>query len=279
MSELFGKKKPKHPISKSDLKESLVKANDSLRKANIKLKEDVKRRERKFKSLLADYTAHEKALEDLKDMQKYAKHELNSTQLEIVDLESSAKSMLDNLSSLSSQEKTLEKNITKLTSKEVKLSKSLAILEAKKVEAKDASNDLEGIRKAELDGQNSLDVLYKELNQLKADTEVYMGRKSVLKSEFDTFKGEIEREKRIAEEQLREVSDLTESIDSDNNARLSNLDHAIADRLSELKDMDDLGRRKEYEAIKLQSKISLLEDQVKDAEDGIAYAVRENRIR
>ena len=107
MSELFGKKKSKHPISKGDLKQSLVKANDSLKKANIKLKEDVKKRKRKFQSLLADYNAHEKAIEDLKDMQKYAKHELNSTQLEIVDLESSAKSMLDTLSSLSSQEKSL----------------------------------------------------------------------------------------------------------------------------------------------------------------------------
>ena len=52
MSELFGKRKSK--VSRSDVKQSVIKANDRLREANDRIKLDIKKKKGDLKTLTSE---------------------------------------------------------------------------------------------------------------------------------------------------------------------------------------------------------------------------------
>ena len=58
---------------------------------------------------------------------------------------------------------------------------------------------------------------------------------------------------------------------------MANLDHAIAERMTEINDMKDLLREKDYEFLTIQSKIDDIKREVKDAEGRIEYSVKSEK--
>ena len=271
MSELFGKRKSK--VSKDDVKASVLKANIRLVEANKRLNVEIKDKKKELKSLNTSHKAYKKSLKETKDLLVYSENELQAQQYEIHKIEEASKKNMDSLIELSEQEELLKKSVDILQEEESVLSKSVTILKEKQLRMTDINTELSTISKEKQNNEKSLKLTYTELDRIKADIEAYNSRKSAAKSEFDTFKGEIERERRIAEERLKEVTNLTLKIDADNKGQLVEIDQNIADRLSEINEIESLMMRKNYEFVQLQSQIKTLRDQVKDAEDNITYSI------
>ena len=104
---MFGPKKPK--VSKKDLKKSIVNANDRLRAANASMKLDIDSGKDKLKHIEQDYDSYRKALEDTKEMQVFANNELEGTQLEIAEAQTTVKKALSKLAKLNEESNSLEK--------------------------------------------------------------------------------------------------------------------------------------------------------------------------
>ena len=102
MSELFGKRKSK--VSRSDVKQSIIKANDRLREAYDRIKLDIKKKKGDLKTLTSEYKQYKKSLDEIKDLQMYAKNELDAQQYEISRAEHSSKEAMDSLIQLSEEE-------------------------------------------------------------------------------------------------------------------------------------------------------------------------------
>ena len=62
-----------------------------------------------------------------------------------------------------------------------------------------------------------------------------------------------------------------------NGEEMGRLDHSIAERMSELEDLEDAKRRKEYDLSTVQAKISIVENRVNDAEQRIEYAIKKEQ--
>tara|TARA_Y100000310_G_scaffold338229_1_gene427298 strand:- start:215 stop:1165 length:951 start_codon:yes stop_codon:yes gene_type:complete len=272
---MFGPKK--HKVSKSDIKKSIAKANDKLRDANARMESDIKVKNNELKSLLVDCTFHEKSLEDIQGLQAHVNNQLEAQQFAIFNLQNDAKKVSSKITELSKQADVLTENNKKLEAKEKRLIQSVSLLEAKKEKFKNVSSDLKAIKREEEEGQETLSLLAIELNQLETGVEAYLSRKSAAESEFGTFKAKIDRAKRIAEEELREIEDFGKNMKLANGQEMGRLDHAIADRMSELQDLDSLMKNKSYKLSTIQSSISSVEERVNDAEERIDIAIKKEQ--
>ena len=268
---MFGPKKPR--VSKDQLKKAVVSANKRLVSANNRLEKDIEANKRKLKDIENNYEAHRKALEDTKEVQVLAENELGGVQFEVADVQTALKKALSKLAKLTEDSNTLKESNKKMTVKSIKLSKSIEALEEKELELKNLTTSLKQIRKEEADGQETLELLAIELNELDMGVEAYTTRKSAAEGEFNAFKANIEREKANVHDELSNIKDRMAQATLESGKEMGRLDKAIAERISELQEMDILLAKKDYEFSTVQSKISTAEDIVKDAEQRADYII------
>ena len=266
---MFGPKKPR--VSKDQLKKAVVSANKRLVSANSRLEKDIEVNKKRLKDMENNYDAHKKALEDTKEVQVYAENELEGVQFEMAEAQTSLKKALSKFAKLTEDSNALKESNKKLTDKSTKLSKSIEALEEKELELKNLTASLKQIRKEEADGQETLELLAIELNELDMGVEAYTTRKSAAEGEFNAFKANIEREKANVHDELNNIKDRMAQATLESGKEMGRLDKALAERISELQDMDQLLAKKDYEFSIIQSKISTAEDIVKDAEQRADY--------
>ena len=274
---MFSPKKPK--ISKKDLKKSIVNANDRLRAINARMELDIEAGKERVKSISEDYNAYKKALEDIKELQVLANNELEGTQFEIAEAQSTIEEALLKLSKLTEESNSLEKGNKDLEDKSDKLIKSIALLEARKEELDFLTADIKEIREEAATGQETLELLAREINDMEIGVEAYIGRKKAAEGEFRTFKDKIEREKVAARTELGDIKDRMVEATLECGKEMGRLDKAIAERIVELQDMDAHIQKKNFVLSTIQSSISSVEERVKDAEERIEYAVNKEQER
>ena len=270
-------KKPK--VSKKDLKKSIVNANDKLRAINARMELDIAAGKDRLKSIENDYNSYREALENTKEMQVLANNELEGTQFEIAEAQTTVKKALSRLSKLTEESNSIEEGNKNLQSKTDKLTKSVALLEEKEEELDSYTKNLKQIRKEEADGQETLELLAIELNELETGVESYISRKSAAESEFEVSKEKIEREKSVAREELYNIKDRMAQSTLACGKEMGRLDKAIAERIAELQDMDARINKKMFELSTIQSSISSVEERVKDAEERIEYSIQKEQER
>ena len=261
---MFGPKKPR--VSKDSLKKAVVSANKKLVSANNRLKKDIEADKAKLKSMESNYEAHRKALEDTKEVQVFADNELEGVQFEVAEVQTSLKKALSKLAKLTEDSNALQESNKEMEGKSAELIKSIEALEKKEEELDGLTISLKQIRKEEADGQETLELLAIELNDLDMGGESYIARKGAAESEFNAFKAKIEREKATVHDELKSIKDRMAQSTLESGKEMGRLDKAIAERISELQDMDALLARKSYEFSTIQSKIGSAEEIVKDAE-------------
>ena len=270
-------KKPK--VSKKDLKKSIVNANDRLKAANSRMELDIEAGKEKIKSISEDYTAYKKALEDTKEMQVFANNELEGTQFEIAEAQTTVKKALSKLAKLTEESNSLEKSNNDLEKKSDKLAKAIALLESRKDELAILTADIKQIREEAATGQETLELLAIELNEMEAGVESYISRKKAAEGEFNAFKEKIGREKSAANDELENVRDRITQATLACGREMGRLDKAIAERKSELQDMDTKIQKKAYHLSTVQASISSVEERVKDAEERIEYSIKKEQDR
>ena len=197
---MFSPRKPK--ISKKDLKKSIVSANDRLKAANARMELDIEAGKAKLKNMEKDYNSYKKALEDTKDMQIIDTNELESTQFEIAESQTTLEKALSKIASLSEETLFIEAGNTKLQSESDKLTKNVSLLKGRKEELDLLTADLRQIRQEAADGQETLELLAVDLNELEIGVEAYASRKSAAEGEFNALKAKIERDREAAKKEL-----------------------------------------------------------------------------
>ena len=270
---MFGSKKSR--VSKDQLKKAVVSANTRLVSANNRLKKDIKAGKVRLTDMENNYEAHRKALEDTKEVQVLAENELEGVQFEVAEVQTSLKKALSKLAKLTEDSNALKESNEKIEGKSAKLLKSIEALEKKEEKLDGLTASLKQIRKEEADGQETLGLLAIELNELDMGVEAYIARKSAAESEFNTFKAKIEREKATVHDELSNIKDRMAQSTLESGKEMGRLDKAIAERISELQDMDELLSKKDYEFSTVLSKIGTAENIVKDAEQRAEYIVKQ----
>ena len=266
---MFGPKKPR--VSKDQLKKAVVSANARLVSANNRLKKDIVTNKAKLKDMENNYEAHRKALEDTKEVQVLAENELEGVQFEVADVQTSLKKALSKLAKLTEDSNALKESNKEMEDKSVELLKSIGVLEEREEELDGLTVSLQQIRKEEADGQETLELLAVDLNELDMGVEAYTARKSAAESEFSAFKAKIERERTAVHDELSNIKDRMAQSTLECGKEMGRLDKAIAERISEIQDMDVLLTRKNYEFSTIQSKIGAAEGIIKDAEQRADY--------
>ena len=270
---MFGPKKPR--VSKDQLKKAVVSANARLVSANNRLKKDIEAGKKKLKDMENNYEAHRKALEDTKEVQVCADNELEGVQFEVAEVQTTLKKALSKLAKLTEDSNALKESNKEMEDKSLELLKSIEALEEKEEELDGLTVSLKQIRKEEADGQETLELLAIELNELDMGVEAYTSRKSAAESEFSAFKAKIEREKTAVHDELGSIKDRMVEATLESGKEMGRLDKAIAERISEIQDMDALLSKKDYEFSTVLSKIGAAENIIKDAEQKAEYIIKQ----
>ena len=270
-------KKPK--VSKKDLKKSIVNANDKLKAINTRMELDIDAGKERIKSISEDYNAYKKALEDTKDMQVFANNELEGTQFEIAEAQTTVKKALEKFSKLTEESNSLEKANKDLEDKSNTFIKSIALLEQRKEELAILTSDIKQLREESATGQETLELLAVELNQMETGVESYISRKKAAEGEFNTFKEKIDREKSVVNEELGTIKDRMAQATLACGREMGRLDKAIAERMVELQDMDARIQKKTYHLSTVQASVSSVEERVKDAEERIEHSIKKEQER
>jgi len=126
MAEVFGRKKSAIHITKKDLKQALVKANERFRTANAKMDARLKSGKDILKSIKSDCINAEKDLEAIHDLQGYAKNELGVQETKLAQIRIAVKEASFELKDIQNKVSKLEENDKNLKTKEVSLLKSVA---------------------------------------------------------------------------------------------------------------------------------------------------------
>ena len=274
---MFGPKKPR--VSKDQLKKAVVSANKKLVSANNKLKKDIESGKKKLKDMENNYEAHRKALEDTKEVQVCADNELEGVQFEVAEVQTTLKKALSKLAKLTEDSNALKESNKEMEDKSLELLKSIEALEEKEEELDGLTVSLKQIRKEEADGQETLELLAIELNELDMGVEAYIARKSAAESEFNAFKAKIERERSTIHSELSNIKDRMAQSTLESGKEMGRLDKAIAERMSEIQDLDTRIQKKTFELSTVQSSISSVEEKVKDAEGRIEYIIKKEQDR
>ena len=272
---MFGPKKQR--VSKKDIKKSIVNANDRLRAANLRMETDIDAKKNALQLLSDEYISSKEALEDVQGLQAYANNELEALQSEIFQIQNDKKKASSEIAELHEESVSLEQSNKKLEDKKDKIFKFITSLEDKKEKLKNVSSELKAIKKEEAEGQETLSLLAEELNELEAGVESYISRKSAAESEFSTFKAKIDRDKRIAEKELKEIEDCGKKVNFKNGQEMGRLDHAIAARFSELKTLDEDIARKKYEYSAMEGLIKTAQTKADDADEHATYAMKKEQ--
>lgn len=272
---MFGPKKQK--VSKKDIKKSIANANDRLRAANARMETDIAAKKNALQVLSDEYISSKEALEDIQGLQAYANNELEALQSEIFHIQNDKKKVLSEIAALSEEVVSSETATKKLKVKEDKLNKTIALSQVKKDEFYNINDELKAIKKEQDEGQETLSLLGQELNSLEVKVDSYESRKNALESDFQSFNNSMVQSKKQVEKELKEMEDFAAKIKIDNGRQMAKLDHDIADRLTELKDIDDIMSKKKYEYSAMSSLIKVAEAKVADADEHVTYAVKKEQ--
>ena len=272
---MFGPKKQK--VSKKDIKKSIANANDRLRAANARMETDIAAKKNALQVLSDEYISSKEALEDIQGLQAYANNELEALQSEIFHIQNDKKKVLSEIAALSEEVVSSETATKKLKVKEDKLNKTIALSQVKKDEFYNINDELKAIKKEQDEGQETLSLLGQELNSLEVKVDSYESRKNALESDFQSFNNSMVQSKKQVEKELKEMEDFAAKIKIDNGRQMAKLDHDIADRLTELKDIDDIISKKKYEYSAMSSLIKVAEAKVADADEHVTYAVKKEQ--
>ena len=188
-------------------------------------------------------------------------------------MQTTLKKALSRLANLTEDSNALKESNKEMEGKSTKLLKSIEVLENKEEELDGLTLSLKQIRKEEVDGQETLELLAIELNELDMGVEVYMTRKSFAESEFNAFKMKIEREKIVALDELRSIKDRMAQSTLECGKEMGRLDKAIAERMSELQDIDTLLAKESYKLSAVEFKVRTAEETVRDAEQRADYII------
>ena len=272
---MFGPKKQK--VSKKDIKKSIANANDRLRAANARMETDIAAKKNALQVLSDEYISSKEALEDIQGLQAYANNELEALQSEIFHIQNDKKKVLSEIAALSEEVVSSETATKKLKVKEDKLNKTIALSQVKKDEFCNINDELKAIKKEQDEGQETLSLLGQELNSLEVKVDSYESRKNALESDFQSFNNSMVQSKKQVEKELKEMEDFAAKMKIDNGRQMAKLDHDIADRLTELKDIDDIISKKKYEYSAMSGLIKVAEAKVADADEHVNYAVKKEQ--
>ena len=202
------------PISDKDLKQAIVKRNNSLKRQNDSLSVSVKDKEKELKSLEKEYNSETKKLSSLSKDVQFEEERVQKIKSGVF----SSKRLLDEkLKKTSKVEKELceyESAVEKLEDKENKLLDSIATLELYKSKCEESKTELASIH---VKKDNLLDELDSINNNIKESVEEGKKKVAYFEDQYDDLEDRAKKHEEMVyqfEQRLVETQDLFKDEDN-----------------------------------------------------------------
>ena len=161
MAEMFGNRKNKIPIKKSDLNQAILKRNDKLDAKNKILDDNIKNKESEIKSLDKEIKSLNNEVKSISKDVSNSKNLLSKENLKLnnmlSDMSKDIKDRGSHILTLKNEESSINKNVEKLNKEALELEEDAALLFAKNQEKEDLIKDVDyfqkqkGLKESELD--------------------------------------------------------------------------------------------------------------------------------
>jgi len=268
---------PKKKVSKADLKKSIVSANEKLRSANSLLEKSIKENEVKLKNIKKVLTDTQEELVDTKDLKKFAVNELDSLQADVFNSREELRALLGKITSLKEESEGLKNQNALLEREQEATSEIINELNSDQEKLESLLENLDSLKQEEAKKMKKLEDISLELTELENGVDYYKSKKVSEKEAFQAFMEDLEVSRRKAELEVSDIKELSKKLKLSHGMEMGKLDTAIAERLTEINDMNDVLKKKDYEFVLVQSKITKIEDQLSDAKEEADYAVKKQQ--
>lgn len=268
---------PKKKVSKADLKKSIVSANEKLRSANSLLEKSIKENEVKLKDIKKVLADTQEELVDTKDLKKFAVNELDSLQADVFNSREELRALLGKITSLKEESEGLKNQNTLLEREQEATSEIITELNSDQEKLESLLESLDSLKQEEAQKMKKLEDVSLELTELENGVDYYKSKKVSEKEAFQAFMEDLEASKRRAKLEVSDIKELSKKLKLSHGIEMGKLDTAIAERLTEINDMSELIKQKDYEFVLVQSKITKVEDKLNDAKQEADYAVQKQQ--
>lgn len=272
---MFGPKKNK--ISKKDLKKSIVKTNDRLQSINTSLEVKIKEGEGRLKALEDERKASEKASVAIQEEMKSIIEEVNSEKVKLLDIKQESIKYADNLSDIHLSITEANNSLVDLTKKETSLKRSVDLLVKQKADHTNLKESIKDLKSIKEELNDRIQVLLSGTDQLQAELLGYVDKKEALDNEFNDLKNELDKKKVKAENELKELEGFIERMKFANGRQMAKLDEAIAERMTDLDDLGNMIKKKEYDYVAAESKVQEASLRAKDAGEMADYSTKKEQ--
>lgn len=265
MENMFGRKKPKIPVSKEDIKKSVYNANERFKRENVKLEADIADKKKSINSINKEISSNNKELKsidiNIQETKKAAivhRDEVRKQSVKLAKIKAQMLSVLteqdvaqSNLDKLSKESDILDKNITKMNS-------DLAIVSALKSEIKLLKDDKKSGLKELDEVKNEAIGIKKELSTLRVDVVIKKKdhKETISKLDLEIEDKELSLSK-VDGEYVIKMAEL--------NTKLSGLKDYTKEKEQEAEIIESLVKQREHAYIDIETKF-------KQAENALIYA-------
>ena len=277
MSEMFGNKKPRIPVSKDDIKKAVLNANRKLKRQNEKLELNVKEAEKKLKETEEAEEILTKEVLTLKQSISIAQSNLEALNSNIRKEESSLSGAIASRIKQEELESEAEIAYDNLVKSHDKLAKAISVMEEKKSHSRSISLELTKIKK---EHASMLDQIIKEdknLSNLHSEIGKIEVKKLDIQTSFDMLKDELKGKEEVVEKQIYEINDKVNKAQDKLYEVNTFLNDATANKNDEIHILDSIITKKEGEYIKLEKKYKTLELKLKRTEKAIEDSVQSEK--
>jgi len=214
MSEMFGNRKPKIPISAKDLKQAILKKNKKIESKNKVLESSVKDKEKELKSLEKEYSSETKKLVSLSKDVQFEEERVQKIKIGVF---SNERLLAEKLKKVDKAEKELceyESAVEKLQDKENKLLDSISTLELYKSKCEESKTELASIH---VKKDNLLDELDSINSNIKESVEEGKDKVAYFEDQYDDLEERAKKHEEMVyqfEQRLIETQNLFKDEDN-----------------------------------------------------------------
>ena len=171
MAEMFGNRKNKIPIKKSDLNQAILKRNDKLDAKNKILDDNIKNKESEIKSLDKEIKSLNNEVKSISKDVSNSKNLLSKENLKLnnmlSDMSKDIKDRKSHVLTLKNEESSINKNVEKLNKEALELKEDATLLLVKNKEKEDLIQDVDYFQKQKELNKNELDKIQGEYRSIE----------------------------------------------------------------------------------------------------------------
>ncbi len=276
---MFGNKKRKIPVSKQDLKQAILKANDRLKKANKALEQDIKSKQSTLKEITEECDNLATTNYNLSKDIELGKVDIERINADKAISRSALGKTMDECRKWQEEANTAEKQQKELSTSNSKLKKAIVKLEEKKATYDIKAKDIKKISSECTKLEEQCKEMLNQRQELQIEAAGFEIETSLAKAKYEESAGALSGQQAIIDSNMEALANAEKAAIAKHKKKLEEMASIKDDKHDEIEVLSSLVSKKEEEYIAIEGKLVMASKKLTIANNDIEEAGKEEVLK